>query len=186
MIDDVLNDLKAECKKAAEALEKEYSRVRTGRASPSLLDNVKVDYYGMPTPLKQVATVSVGDSRTLNVAPWDKGQLTPVERAIQASGLGLTPSNDGKIIRIPIPPLTGERRKELVKQVKKIGEDYKVTVRNHRRDANDLLKSAWKDDKEISEDEYHRGLKKVQDQTDAAIKEVEQIIATKEEEIMEF
>jgi len=185
MIEDVLSDLRSECRKAAEALEKEYSRVRTGRASPSLLDNVKVEYYGMPTPLKQVATVAVGDSRLLTVSPWDKGQLGEIERAIQASGLGLTPSNDGKIIRIPIPPLTGERRKELVRQVKKIGEDYKVTIRNHRRDANDMLKGG-KEDKDLTEDEYHRGLKKVQEETDAAIKNIEGIISSKEEEIMEF
>jgi ribosome recycling factor len=185
MIQDVLNDFREECGKAKEALEKEYSRVRTGRASPSLLDNVKVEYYGMPTPLKQVATVAVGDSRLLTVSPWDKGQLTEIERAIQSSGLGVTPSNDGKIIRIPIPPLTGERRKELVRQVKKLGEDYKVTIRNHRRDANDMLKSG-KDDKELTEDEYHRGLKRIQDETDASIKALDAVIAAKEEEIMEF
>lgn len=185
MIDDVIGQFKEECKSAAEALVKEYARVRTGRASPSLLDSVKVEYYGMPTPLKQVATVAVGDSRMLTVSPWDKGQLTPIERAIQASGLGLTPSNDGKIIRIPIPALTGERRKELVRQVKKIGEEFKVTIRNHRRDANELLKDG-KEDKELTEDDYHRSLKKVQEETDKAIKSLEQIIAAKEEEIMEF
>jgi ribosome recycling factor len=159
--------------------------LRTGRASPSLLDNVRVDYYGMPTPLKQVATVSVGDSRLLTVSPWDKGKLSDIEKAIQASGLGLTPSNDGKIIRIPIPALTGERRKELVRQVKKLGEEYKVTIRGYRRDSNELLKSA-EENKDITEDEYHRGLKRIQQETDDRIKDIDRIINEKEQEIMEF
>lgn len=185
MINDIMDQFKDECKKAVEALRKEYSRVRTGRASPSLLDGVKVNYYGMPTPLKQVANVAVAESRLLTVSPWEKNLLSEIEKAIQASGLGVTPSNDGKIIRIPIPPLTGERRKELVRQVKKLGEEYKVTVRNHRRDANDLLK-AGKDDKELSEDEHHRGLKRVQDETDKFIKQLDAVIEEKEKEIMEF
>lgn len=185
MINEILSEFQGNCEKAAEALKKELSRVRTGRASPSLLDNVRVEYYGMPTPLKQLATISVADSRLLTVAPFDKGQLQEIERAIQASGIGLTPNNDGKIIRIPIPALTGERRKELVRQVKKIGEEYKVAVRNHRHEANDMLKTA-KDDKELTEDECHRGLKRVQDATDEQIKAIEQIVAEKEEEILEF
>ncbi len=185
MINEIINEFQDSYRKVTENLRRELSRVRTGRASPSLLDNVKVDYYGMPTPLKQMATISVGDSRLLTVAPFDKSQLIDVERAIQASSLGLTPSNDGKIIRIPIPPLTGERRKELVKQVKKIGEEYKVAIRNHRHEANDMLK-AGKEDKEITEDELHRALKRVQDATNEGIKVVEQIVAEKEQEIMDF
>ena len=185
MLTEIFDQFESECKKTVENLRKEYSRVRTGRASPSLLDGVKVNYYGMPTPLTQVANVTVAEARLLTVAPWEKNLLTDVERAIQASGLGLTPSNDGKIIRIPIPPLTGERRKDLVKQVKKLGEEYKVTIRNHRRDSNDLIKSA-KDDKEISEDEQHRALKKVQDETDKYIKALDLVIEEKEKEIMEF
>lgn len=185
MINDILNEFLSHCKKAAENMEKELSRVRTGRATPALLDNVRVDYYGMPTPLKQLATISVADPRLLTVAPFDKTQLTAVERAIQAAGLGFNPSNDGKIIRIAIPALTGERRKELVKQIKKIGEDYKVTVRNHRHDANDLLKVA-KDEKTLTEDDLHRGLKLIQDTTNDQIKELDRILDEKEQEIMEF
>ncbi len=185
MINEVINEFQSNCRKVTENLQKELSRIRTGRATPSLLDNVRVDYYGSPTPLKQLATIAVADPRLLTVAPFDKGQLTDVERAIQASGLGLTPNNDGKIIRIPIPALTGERRKDLVKQIKKIGEDYKVTVRNFRHEANDLLKEA-KEEKEISEDDMHRGLKRVQDATNDQIKLVDDIIEEKEKEIMDF
>ncbi len=182
---EITDQFTEECKKAIEALEKEYSRVRTGRASPNLLDGVKVNYYGMPTPLKQVANVAVAESRLLTVTPWEKNLLSEIEKAIQASNLGLTPANDGKIIRISIPPLTGERRKELVRQIKKIGEGYKVTIRNHRRDANEKIKKA-KDAKEISEDEQHRLLKDIQDETNKYIKKVDEIIAAKEKEIMEF
>ena len=185
MTTEIISDFISNCRKSTEALEKELSRLRTGRATPSLLDNVRVDYYGMPTPLKQVATVSVADPRLLTLSPWDKGQLGEIEKAIQASSLGLTPNNDGKIIRIPIPALTGERRKELVRQVKKIGEEYKVTIRGFRHDANDLFKAA-KEDKEITEDDLHRNLKQIQDGTDKQIKEVDLIIEAKEAEIMEF
>lgn len=185
MINEVLSDFQTSCRNVTDALKVELSRIRTGRATPSLLDNVRVDYYGMPTPLKQLATIAVADPRLLTVAPFDKGQLTDVERAIQASGLGLTPNSDGKIIRIPIPALTGERRKDLVKQIKKIGEDYKVTIRKNRHDANDMIKDA-KEEKEITEDDMHRGLKRVQDATNDQIKVVEQIISEKEAEIMDF
>lgn len=185
MINEVLSEFQSSCSKVSENLQRELSRVRTGRAAPSLLDNVRVEYYGVPTPLKQMATISAADARMLTVSPFDKSQLTDVERAIQASGLGLTPSNDGNIIRIPIPALTGERRKELVKQVKKIGEEYKVAIRNHRHEANDLLKAA-KEDKEINEDDMHRGLKRIQDATNEGIKGLERIVEEKENEIMDF
>ncbi len=185
MIDQVINQFKQESKKTIEALKKELSRVRTGRATPALLDPVRVEYYGMPTPLKQMANISVSDPRTLTVTPWDKSQLAEIEKAIIASGLGLNPINDGKVIRVPIPPLTGERRKELVRQVKKLGEEYKVTIRNHRHEANDKLKEA-KENKEISEDDYFRGLKLVQQETDNFIKEIEKLIEEKEKEIMEI
>jgi len=185
MINDILGDFKGEAKKSVEALVKELSRVRTGRATPSLLDGIKVNYYGMPSPLNQVASVAVAEARLLTVNPWEKNLLPDIEKAIQASNLGLTPNNDGKIIRIPIPPLTGERRKALSKQVKKIGEDFKITVRGHRRDANELLKGA-KEDKEITEDDYHKGLKRVQDETDAFVKQIDATIDEKEKEIMDF
>lgn len=185
MLNDVVNDFKTEAKKSLEALQKDLGRVRTGRATPTLLDGVKVSYYGVPTPLNQVASVAVAEARLLTVSPWEKSLLSDIERAIQASNLGVTPANDGKIIRIQIPALTGERRKELVKQVKKIGEDFKVAVRGHRRDANEMLKGG-KEDKEISEDDYHRGLKRVQDETDLVIKQIDAIVEEKEKEITEF
>lgn len=185
MINSVVNDLKSDAQKSIEALIKDFSRVRTGRATPSLLDGVKVNYYGMPTPLSQVASVSAAEARLLTVSPWEKNLLGDIEKAIQASNLGLTPSNDGKIIRIPIPALTGERRKDLGKQIKKFGEEYKVTIRGHRRDSNELLKAA-KEDKELNEDELHRGLKRIQDETDVFIKRIDEVVAVKEKEIMEF
>lgn len=184
-VNEIFDQFSQECDAAIENMQRDLSRVRTGRASPSLLDNVKVNYYGVPTPLKQVATISVAEPRLLTVSPWEKNLLGEVEKAILSSGIGLTPANDGKIIRLPIPPLTTERRKDLVKQVKKISEDFKVTIRNHRRDANELLKVS-KDDKEITEDEYHRSLKRVQDDTDGYTKQIDDLIETKEKEIMEF
>ena len=185
VIDAILKEFKSGSEKSIESLQKELSRLRTGRATPAILDPVKVEYYGMPTPLKQVANISVSDARTLTITPWDKSLLGEIEKAILASGIGLTPNNDGKVIRVPIPPLTGERRKELVRQVKKIGEEYKVAVRNHRHRAIDKFKEA-KDNKEITEDEYHRALKQLQQETDKQIKKIDEIISKKEEEIMEF
>lgn len=185
MLNEVTSELQSNCQKSIEALRSELSRVRTGRATPSLLDNIKVPYYGAPSPLNQVATVAVADSRLLTITPWEKNLIPEIERAIQASGLGLTPSNDGKLVRLPIPPLTGERRKELGKQVKKIGEDYKIAIRGHRRDANDTLK-LYKEEKEISEDDYHRGLKSVQDETNKYTSQVDVIVSEKEQEIMDF
>ncbi len=185
MINDVVNELKNKCKSSLDMFSKELSRIRTGRATPTLLDGIRVSYYGTLTPLNQVANIAVAEARLITVSPWEKSLLGDIEKAIQASDLGLTPSNDGKIIRVPIPALTGERRKDLVKQVKKLAEEYKVTVRGHRRDCNDELK-LYKDEKTISEDEYHRGLKRVQDETDVFIKKVDDVGAEKEKEIMDF
>jgi ribosome recycling factor len=185
MINDVVNELKNKCKDSLDAFSKDLNRIRTGRATPTLLDGIRVNYYGTLTPLNQVANVAVAEARLITVSPWEKSLLGDIEKAIQASELALTPSNDGKIIRVPIPALTGERRKDLVKQVKKLAEEYKVTVRGHRRDCNDELK-LYKDEKTISEDEYHRGLKRVQDETDVFIKKVDDIGAEKEKEIMDF
>ena len=184
MVNDVLDELKADMGKTVERLKNELSRVRTGRANLALLDGIKVDYYGVPTPLNQVASLQLADARLIVVKPWEKAMVPPVEKAIQAADLGLNPSSDGEIIRLPVPPLTEERRKELVKQVKRMGEDFKVQIRGHRRDANEMLKSLEKD-KDISEDDNRRGQTKVQETTDAHTKQVDEIITAKEAEIME-
>jgi ribosome recycling factor len=165
------------------ALKEQLSKVRTGRATVALLDGVMVDYYGTPTPIKQVANLSTPDARTIQVQAWETSILGAVEKAIIAANLGLTPMNDGKLIRVPVPPLTEERRKDLVKQCKKMGEEAKVNVRNHRRDANETLKKKEKD-KEISEDENKRAQEEVQKKTDLAIAEIDKILVEKEKEII--
>ena len=168
---------------AVKSLKEHLSKVRTGRANISLLDGVMVDYYGTPTPLKQVANLSTPDARTIQVQAWEAGILASVEKGIIAANLNLTPMNDGKLIRVPIPPLTEERRKDLVKQCKKMGEESKVVVRNHRRDANEELKKKEKD-KIISEDEHKRAQEEVQKKTDVAVADIDRILAEKEKEIM--
>lgn len=171
--------------KALAALERDFAKLRTGRASTALVDGIKADYYGTPTPISQMASVAVPDSRTLTIQPWDKGGIAVVEKAILKSDLGLTPVNDGKIIRIVIPPLTEERRKELVKVARKYSEDAKVAVRNVRRDANDGLKKLEKD-KEITEDELKKAVDDVQKLTDRFVGEVDKKCAGKEKEIMDI
>lgn len=168
--------------KAMDRLKKELARVRAGRANPSLLDEVKVDSYGTQLPLNQVATVSVADARLLVVKPFDRNNITAIERGINNAQLGLNASNDGVIVRVPIPSLTEERRKGLVKQAHDAGEDAKIAVRQSRRDANDLLKTAEKD-KDISEDDLKRGLDNVQELTDDMVKSIDEIVAKKEHEI---
>lgn len=185
MVDDVLESLKADMEKVISHLKKEYDRVRTGRASPALLDGIKVDYYGTPMPLNQVANISVPEPRLITIQPWDKGIMGEIEKAIQRSDLGLTPMNDGKVIRIAIPPLTEERRKELVKLVKKIAEERKVDLRNHRREANETLKELKKD-KVITEDELFRYQEEVQKITDSYVEKVELLMEQKEKEILEI
>jgi ribosome recycling factor len=165
------------------SLKEHLGKVRTGRANVALLDGVMVDYYGTPTPIKQVANLSTPDARTIQVQAWESGILPAVEKAIIGANLGLTPMNDGKLIRVPVPALNEERRKELVKQCKKMAEEGKVAVRNHRRDANEALKKQEKD-KKISEDDVKRGEQEVQKKTDAAIAEVDKILAEKEKEIL--
>lgn len=169
--------------KAVQALKRELGTLRAGRATPSLLDRVHVDYYGSPTPLNQLANINTPDSRTLMIQPWDKSSLSEIERAIQKSDLGLTPANDGSLIRLTIPPLTEERRVELVKLTKKFGEEAKVAIRNIRRDANDDIKKLEKTD--ISEDESRRHQEDIQKTTDKFIAEVDKVLAAKEKEIME-
>lgn len=181
----ILEELEENMKNNIAFFEKSLSRVRTGRASLSLLDGIKVDYYGAPTPLNQLATLSIPDSQTILISPWDKTALGAVEKGILKSDLGLTPSNDGKVIRINVPPLTEQRRKELVKVVKKMAEDCRVSVRNARRDANNELKKL-KNDGDISEDEFHAKQDEVQKITDEYIEKIDKILAAKEAEIMEI
>jgi ribosome recycling factor len=171
--------------KSVIALKNELNRVRTGRASLSILDGIKVDYYGTSTPLNQMATLAVPESRLITIQPWDISVIKDIEKALLKSDLGLTPSNDGKIIRISIPALTEDRRKELVKVVSKICEDYKVSVRNIRRDSNELLKSMKKDG-EISEDDAFKSQDEVQKITDEQVKLIDECFKEKEKEILEF
>lgn len=180
----LVKDTSARMERSIEAFRKELGKVRTGRASFSLLDGVKVDYYGTPTPLQQVGTLSVPESRLITVTPWDTKMIGPIEKAIQGSGLGLNPSSDGKTVRIPIPPLTEERRKELAKVVRKMAEDARVGVRNVRREAIEKLKDREKK-KEISEDVVKRGQERIQKETDAHVKKIDEILKSKEQEILE-
>ena len=166
-------------------LEEEYKSIRAGRANPNVLDKVKVDYYGTPTPVNQVATVSVPEARIITIQPWDASILNDIMKAIQMSDIGINPQNDGKMLRLAFPPLTEDRRKEIVKDVAKIGEDTKVQIRNVRRDAIDDLKKMKKDG-EITEDDQKSGEKKVQDLTDKYIKKTDSISADKQKEIMEL
>ena len=185
MIDDIYQETKDSMDKSIEALNRELKRIRTGRASLSILDAIKVDYYGTLTPLNQMATLAVPESRLITIQPWDVSVIKDIEKALLKSDLGLTPANDGKLIRISIPPLTEERRKELVKLVLKMGEDYKVSVRNARRDANELLKSMKKDG-DISEDDAFKSQEEVQKITDEHIKRIDECCQEKEKEILEF
>jgi ribosome recycling factor len=185
MIDDIYQETRDSMGKTVEALKRELQRIRTGRASLSVLDGIRVDYYGTPTPLNQMATLAVPESRLITIQPWDASVIKDIEKAILKSDLGLTPSNDGKILRISIPPLTEERRKELVKVIHKMCEDHKITARNIRRDSNDLLKSLKKDG-DISEDEAFRSQDEVQKITDEHIKLIDECYSEKEKEILEF
>ena len=185
MVEEIFEDLEERMGKSVEALKREYSRLRTGRASISLLDGIRVSYYDTPTPLNQMASLAVPEPRLIVVQPWDKTALEDIEKAILKSELGLTPMNDGKVIRISIPPLTEERRKELVKVVKKIVEDAKVSIRNHRRTVNEQLKKL-KNDKELSEDEYFKRHDEIQKITDDHVDQCDTISSDKEKEILEF
>jgi len=182
---ELLSNLKTDMDKSIESYEKELGKVRTGRASMSLLDSVRVDYYGTPTALNQVANVSIPEARLITIQPWDNQIIKEIEKAILKADLGLTPNSDGKIIRVSIPPLTEDRRKELVKMVKKISEAAKVSVRNHRRKINEDLKAA-KNDKLISEDDMFKSQEEVQKITDEYVKKCDAVGDNKEKEIMEF
>ena len=184
MIDEVLSDAKSRMGKSIEILKKDLATIRTGRATPFILDNVKVDYYGTPTPIKQIATIAAPEARLLTVQPWDGSIIGDITKAIQKADLGLNPSNDGHIIRIPIPPLSEERRKEMVKSVHKRAEEGKVALRNVRRDSLETLREFEKA-KEISQDDQKRGQAKLQEITDAFIAEVDHIAKDKETELLE-
>jgi ribosome recycling factor len=185
MVDEIFEDLKDRMGKAIESLKREYSRLRTGRASISLLDGIRVSYYDTPTPLNQMASLAVPEPRLIVIQPWDKTAIEDIEKAILKSELGLTPINDGKVIRISIPPLTEERRKELVKVARKMSEENKVAIRNIRRDANEMLKDLKKE-KEITEDDLYRSQEEVQKATDQFISQVDELCAAKEKEILEI
>ncbi len=185
MIDEIFEDLKERMGKSIDSLKREYSRLRTGRASVSLLDGIRVSYYDTPTPLNQMASLAIPEPRLIVIQPWDKTAIGDIEKAILKSELGLTPMNDGKVIRIAIPPLTEERRKELVKVARKMSEDNKVAIRNIRRDANDMLKDL-KTEKEITEDDLYRSQDEVQKITDDFISQVDELCAAKEKEILEI
>jgi len=183
MIDDVFNDAKDRMTKAVEALRRELASIRHGRAHPGLVEHLRVDYYGVPTPLNQLATISVPDPRLLTIQPWDRQSLGDIEKAIQKADLGLNPMNDGNIIRLVIPQLTEERRKELAKVVRKKVEEGRVAVRNVRRDCHDELRRLQRD-KEISEDAQYRGQEELQKLTDGFIEEIERVGEEKEAELL--
>jgi len=184
MIEGVKKDTKNRMEGAIDSLKHEFGTIRTGRASLSIVDDVTVDYYGTPTPLNQVATLSLPDGRTIAIQPWEAKMVGVIEKAIQKSDIGINPMNDGKMIRLNIPPLTEERRKELVKKAKAMGEDAKVAIRNIRRESNDSLRKAQKD-KDITEDELKKGEQEVQKITDEFVTRVDEVFKHKEEEIME-
>lgn len=185
MKEEILSELSQKMNSSIEALKKDFMRIRTGRATTALLDGIKVRCYDAQMPLDQVASLAVPESRLITIKPWDQSIIGEIEKAVLKSELGLTPMNDGKIIRISIPPLTEERRKELAKLAKKMGEESKVSIRNHRREANELLKES-KNEKEISEDEMYKAQDEVQKITDESIKKIDEVNAEKEKEITEF
>lgn len=184
MIQDIEKQAKKSMEKAIDALQREFRRVRTGRASADILDEVRVEYYGSPVPVSQVGTISVPEARLITIQPWEKNIIPDIEKAIFKSNLGLTPSSDSNMIRIPIPPLTEERRKDMVKQIKGKTEDARISIRAARHDANSALKQLEKD-KEITEDDLKRAEKKIQDLTDAYVKKVDEVFTAKEDELME-
>jgi ribosome recycling factor len=184
MLEDVLKELRTGIEKAIEALRRDLAKVRTGRAHAGMLDALRIDYYGVPTPIQQMATVSVPEPRLITVKPWEKSQVKAVEKAIRDTDLNLNPQVDGDLIRIPIPALTEDRRKEMVKLTKRYGEECKVAVRKHRRDANEMIDALDKDG-EVSGDDADRTKKKVEDVVAEGIKQVDAVLASKEKDILE-
>lgn len=184
MLKDILNQGQTGMEKAIKALRRDMARVRTGRASTSLLDDIMIDYYGTPTSLSQVASLSVPEPRLITIQPWEKNLIADIERAIYKSDLGLNPSSDGQMIRLPIPALTEERRKEMAKQVRKMGEDARISIRSARREANETLKLLEKD-KDITADDLKQGEKEVQQLTDDFVSKVDTVVKDKEQELMD-
>ena len=184
MIDEIIKDAEVRMGKSIDSLHTEFSKIRTGRAHPSLLDQIQVDYYGSATPINQVANVTIEDSRTLVVTPWEKDMVAKVEKAIMGSDLGLNPATAGTVIRIPMPPLTEERRRDLVKVVRHEAEQGRVAIRNIRRDANSDFKDLLKE-KEISEDEERKAEENIQKLTDTYVAKIDKVLADKEAELME-
>jgi ribosome recycling factor len=185
MIEETIKESRDRMGKTISVLENELKRIRTGRASASILDGIRIDYYGTPTPLSQTASIAVPESRLITIQPWDATIIKDIEKAILKSDIGLTPSNDGKLIRIAVPPLSEERRKDLVKQVHKSCEEHKVAVRNIRRDANELIKG-FKKDGDVSEDDAFKAQDRIQKITDDYIARIDEVYKTKEKEILEF
>jgi len=185
MLNDIMTDAEGGMKKAVDSFKRDLQKIRTGRANTSMLDGIKVDYYGTPTPVNQVATVQVVDARLITVKPWEKSMIQVIDKAIRASDLGINPVADAELVRLPIPPLTQERRRDLAKVVGKQTEEARVAVRAARRDAMDMIKDAEKE-KQISEDERKKGETKIQELTDKYIASVDDIAKTKEKEIMEL
>lgn len=183
-MENIKETTKEKMQKSFETMLHQYSKIRTGRASASILDDIKINYYGQPTPVKQLCNISIPEARMIVVQPWDKTTLADIEKAILAANIGITPENDGNVIRLPFQPLTEEKRKDIVKNIKKISEDTRVAIRNIRRDANDIVKKEKKDS-EISEDEEKKQLKELQDLTDEWIKKIDEAEKAKEKEIME-
>lgn len=180
---EILNKAEEKMQKSVGSLKNEFASIRAGRANPAVLDKILVDYYGTPTPINQMAAVSVSEARVLVIQPWDKSLIKEIEKAIQASDIGINPANDGSVIRLTFPQLTEDRRKELVKDIKKYGEEAKVAIRSIRRDANDKLK-AKKKNSELTEDELKQGEDKTQKLTDKYIKNIDEVVAEKEKEVL--
>jgi ribosome recycling factor len=185
MIDEIIGELEDEAAKAQASLKRELAKLRTGRANASMLDGIRVDYYGQITPIAQMASVAVPEARMLTVKPWDKGQVKAVERALRESDLGLNPQVDGDVIRVPIPPLTEERRRDLVKVAKKSGEECRIAIRKSRHDANDVL-ATLKKEGGAGEDEIERAKKRVEEVVSASVQAVDAVISAKEKEILEI
>lgn len=185
MLNSIIDEAKEKMEKSLEHYRSELKSVRTGRASVAMFDNIRVDYYGTPTPLSQIGTLSAPEPRMITIQPWERNLIPAIEKAILSTNMGFNPSNDGSLIRIPIPQLTEERRKDIVKMIKKMAEEAKVIIRNIRRDANEGFKKSEKD-KEISEDDAKKGVAKIQEITDEYIKKIDEITAKKEKDVMEI
>ena len=185
MANEIISSMVQNMESSIQSLQKELVKMRTGRASTSLVDSIRVDYYGSGVPINQIPNVTTPDSRTVQISPWENQMISVIEKAILAANIGMTPQNDGKVIRIPIPPVTEERRKEMAKLIRKIGEEAKIAVRNHRREANDEIKRQEKE-KNISEDIAKKMMEEIQKKTDQKITEIDKVIVNKENEIMKI